>query len=177
VVAMIGQLPFVSSCRRRSHGNAAEGGHPLALFRRWSLATLLAVCLPAAARAEGQAREVGWNVVTLARNGAWGAASADLQGHAIAAALRKCVTMAKQQSDCGAEFAIIKGGWVVALRCGDHRVLGTGGSLEAAEKAALSQEKELRAGYSHELPLCQRILTVDPDGVVTAAKATLPIED
>src|SRR5262245_41406992 len=61
-------------------------------------------------------------VVTLSQDGSWGVAAAS-QGPAIAAAIRDCRTMADGPSDCGAQLATTRGGWVVAKLCGDHKII------------------------------------------------------
>ena len=100
-------------------------------------------------------------VVTLARDGSWGVATAASQGPAIAAAVRDCQAMAAGPSDCGAQFATTRGGWVVAKLCGDHKIIATAESREAAEHAALVRETSLQRLYA-----CTRVLTVNPQGVV-----------
>lgn len=100
-------------------------------------------------------------VVTLARDGSWGVATAASQGPAIAAAVRDCRAMAAGPSDCGAQFATTRGGWVVAKLCGDHKIIETGQTREVAEQAALARELSLK-----RLVACTLGLTVSPGGVV-----------
>jgi hypothetical protein len=109
-------------------------------------------------------------VVTLARDGSWGVATAASQGPAIAAAIRDCRAMAGGPSDCGAQFASTRGGWVVAKLCGDRKIIVTAMTLEAAEREAQAQEMSLK-----RLHACTRALTVDPHGVVVPGQsAPLP---
>ena len=103
-------------------------------------------------------------VVTLARDGSWGLATAGSQGQAIAAAIRDCRAMAAAPSDCGAQFTTTRGGWVIANLCGDHKIIVAAETREAAEKAALSREGDLKRSYAPDLPPCRRVLTVDPRG-------------
>ena len=100
-------------------------------------------------------------VVTLAGDGSWGVATAASQGPAIAAAIRDCRAMASRPTDCGAQFATSRGGWVVARLCGDHKIIATGETREAAEQAVLARELSLK-----RLAACTRDLTVSPGGVV-----------
>jgi hypothetical protein len=109
-------------------------------------------------------------VVTLARDGSWGVATAGSQGQAIAAAIRDCRAMAAAPSDCGAQFATARGGWVVASLCGDHKIIATAETLERAELAALVREADLRRLHAPNLPPCRRVLTVDPRGAVLPAQ-------
>src|SRR5262245_29809119 len=62
-------------------------------------------------------------VVTMTQNGSWGVASAGSQGQAIAAAIRDCRVMAGGPSDCGAQFATTRGGWIIANLCGNHKMI------------------------------------------------------
>jgi hypothetical protein len=100
-------------------------------------------------------------VVTLARDGSWGVGMAPSQGLAIAAALRDCRAMAAAPTDCGAQFITTRGGWVVAKLCGDHKIMVSGETREAAEQVALAREMSLNRLYA-----CTRVLTVGPGGVV-----------
>lgn len=105
-------------------------------------------------------------VVTLARDGSWGVATAGSQGQAIAAAIRDCRAMAGAPSDCGAQFATARGGWVIANLCGGHKIMATAETRDGAEQAALVREMDLKRLYVPDLPPCRRVLTVDPRGAV-----------
>jgi hypothetical protein len=105
-------------------------------------------------------------VVTLARDGSWGVATAASQGPAIAGAVRDCRAMAGGSSDCGAQFATTRGGWILAKLCGGHKIIVTAETREAANQAALARELALK-----RLHVCTRVLTVDPYGVVLPAQA------
>ena len=104
-------------------------------------------------------------VVTLARDGSWGVATAGSQGQAIAAAIRDCKAMAAAPTDCGAQFVTTRGGWVIANLCGDHKLIVVAETREAAEQAALVREADLKRLYVPDMPPCRRVLTVDPRGV------------
>src|SRR5262245_22343211 len=106
-------------------------------------------------------------VVTLARDGSWGVATATSQGPAIAGAIRDCRAMAGGASDCGAQFATTRGGWVVAKLCGDDKIVVTAETRQAADQAALVRELALK-----RLQVCTRVLTVGPHGVVLPAQTT-----
>lgn len=110
-------------------------------------------------------------VVTLARDGSWGVATAGSQGQAIAAAIRDCRAMAAAPNDCGAQFMTTRGGWVVANLCGDHKIIADAETREAAEQAAFSRETDVRRYYVRDMPPCRRILTLDPRGVVLPSPA------
>jgi hypothetical protein len=110
-------------------------------------------------------------VVTLARDGSWGVATAGAQGRAIAAAVRDCKAMAAAPNDCGAQFMTTRGGWVVANLCGDHKIIAVAETREAAEQAAFLRESDVRRLYVPDMPPCRRILTMDPRGVVIPSQA------
>jgi hypothetical protein len=105
-------------------------------------------------------------VVTLARDGSWGVATASSQGPAIAAAVRDCRAVAAAPTDCGAQFVTTRGGWVVARLCGDHKIMVSAATREAAEQAALAREMSLKRLYA-----CTRVLTVAPGGVILPSQA------
>ena len=108
-----------------------------------------------------------WTVVTLARDGSWGVGTGDHVGPAIASAIRKCSAMSAGNSDCGAEFMAIRKGWTLGVLCGDHRVLVAAKELVNADREAHLRECDLRALYGEALPICWRVMTVDPDGFAT----------
>jgi hypothetical protein len=130
------------------------------------LPAVLMAAAPSAAQDHGE-----WTVVTLARDGSWGVGNSELQGQALASALRKCSAMS-QESDCGAEFTAVRRGWTLGLLCGDHRVLVAARELVNADREAQHRECDLKTLYGVGLPICWRVITVDPDGFVT--KGTRP---
>jgi len=105
-------------------------------------------------------------VVTLARDGSWGVATAGSTGEAIAIAVRACRAMARATTDCGAQFTAARGRWVVANLCGDHQIITSADTLHEAEAAALAREIQTRRIYVPRLPPCRSMLTVDPVGTV-----------
>jgi hypothetical protein len=76
--------------------------------RRLRIACL--ALLVAASGLSAAADETNWIVVTVARNGNWGIASARTQGEAIAGAVLGCQTMTADESDCGAELVAFRSG-------------------------------------------------------------------
>jgi hypothetical protein len=107
-----------------------------------------------------------WTVVTIARHGSWGVATASSQSQAIATAIRDCKAMAETPSDCGAMFTTIRGGWTLAKLCGDEKIIETGKTLQEAEQAALYREIDLSLFYVPALPPCRLVLMVDPHGII-----------
>ena len=64
-----------------------------------------------------------WTVVTLAQNGAWGAATDELLSQGIATARRDCMVMAVVQTDCAAKFTAIRSGWTLGVLCGTYQII------------------------------------------------------
>jgi len=110
-----------------------------------------------------------WTVVTMARDGSWGIGIGPHIGQANAAAIRECRAMSSGGSDCGAEFAATRGGWIIGLRCDDYRILVAENELKDAETVALDREIDLKQLYVPDLPACHRVLTVNPGGATTTA--------
>jgi hypothetical protein len=103
-----------------------------------------------------------WSVLTMARDGSWGVACRSSQPEAIAEAIRFCRGLAGDaSSDCGAQIAATRGGWMIGNLCGDHRIMATGSTLMEAEQEALNKEISLQLSYVPELPPCRRMVTVD----------------
>src|ERR1700730_9631212 len=97
--------------------------------------------------------ETNWTVLTVARNGNWGIASARTQGEAIAGALLRCQAMTANESDCGAELVAFRSGLALALMCGDHRVIVTANDAEEADSAALDRLVTLRGLHGPDFPV------------------------
>lgn len=132
-----------------------------ALIAALALLLLLSIAIPANAVDLDEL-----TVVTVARDGSWGLATAGSQGPAIATAIRDCQLMAGGPSDCGAQFVTTRGGWVVATVCGDHKIIVAAQTREAAERAALVRETSLNRFYP-----CAQVLTVDPRGIVLRSQS------
>jgi hypothetical protein len=137
---------------------------------RWSRTACLALFL-AASGLSAAADETNWTVLTVARNGNWGIASARTQGEAIAGALLRCQAMTANESDCGAELVAFRSGLALALMCGDHRVIVTANDAEEADSAALDRLVTLRGLHGPDFPVCQHLLQIDSYGVLTTFKA------
>jgi hypothetical protein len=136
--------------------------------------SILAFGFSLAANTPAQALDLDkMTVVTLARDGSWGVASAARQGEAIAEAVRDCRARPSAPKDCGAQFVTTRGGWVIANLCGDHKIIVAAESREAAEVAVLARAIDLRRQHVLDMPPCRRILTVDPRGAVLLDQAAL----
>jgi hypothetical protein len=127
--------------------------------------------LAESARSENSHRSQGtrghpWTVATMAPDGAWGVATRPFIYQAIAAAVSSCRRMSGQNIGCGAQLKVIRGGWIVAMRCGRMNILAAEASVDAVESAAAGQENELRLAYAEQVPHCVRLMTVNPFGNV-----------
>ena len=118
------------------------------------------LCLPA------YTAEVDWTAVTLAKDGSWGVATDSSQGVAIAAAIRNCKSMSPIANDCGSLLSTIRGGWSLAILCGNYNIVVSRPTIAEAEQAALYREIDLHMFYVPDLPSCRRVLTVDPAGQI-----------
>jgi hypothetical protein len=110
-----------------------------------------------------------WTVVTLAQNGAWGAATDESLSQAIATARRNCMAMAVVLTDCAAKFTAIRSGWTLGVLCGTYSIIVAERDLSEAEAALRNREYEL-ASFHVDFPPCERVITVDPTGAVRAAR-------
>src|SRR5262249_33636547 len=149
-----------------AHSRTRGGGRiavTAVLIAALGLPLLLSVATPAKAVELDEL-----TVVTLARDGSWGVATAGSTGEAIATAVHACRAMAGAPTDCGAQLTTARGKWVLANLCGDHQIIVSAGTLEDAAATAREREIETRRSYLPDLPSCRRILAVDPAGVVVA---------
>jgi hypothetical protein len=134
-------------------------------------ATCFAVFIGASPLPAAAEETTNWTVLTVARNGNWGIATARTQGEAIAGAVFRCLAMTADESDCGAELVAFKSGLAMALLCGDHRVIVTANELAEADRFALDRVVLLRELYGAGFPACQHLLRIDSSGALTTFKA------
>ncbi len=109
-------------------------------------------------------------VLTMALNGAWGAATDDYVGRAVSVAISDCRRRFRRVAGCGALQTTVQAGWSLGIHCGNTNILVAEKTLVEAEQAAIDQEVELRRQYG-DLPPCVRVVTVDPSGIVVAPYA------
>ena len=115
--------------------------------------------------------ETYWTVLTVARNGNWGIATALTRSEAIAGALLRCQTMTDDESDCGAELVAFRSGLALALMCGEHRIMVTAENAEQADSSALERLLALRDLYGPDFPACRHLLQIDCHGALTTFRA------
>lgn len=110
-------------------------------------------------------------VLTMTSNGEWGAATRELVGAAISAAIADCKQRFRRAKSCGVLQTTVREGWSLGIRCGDKSILVAEKMLIEAEQAAIDREIELRRQYGSDLPPCVRVVSVDPSGAVVAPYA------
>jgi hypothetical protein len=110
-----------------------------------------------------------WTVLTLASDGAWGVATDDAVNRTIASAINACRAKSKRSSDCGAKFVSIRGGWSIALLCGEQTIITAAKERVHAEHRAAERESELRQVHRRNMPPCAQVVTVNPYGSVVGS--------
>ena len=110
-------------------------------------------------------------VLSMASGGAWGAATNDLVGVAISAAIADCRRRSRQENGCGAYQMTVRAGWSLGIRCGERNILVAEKTLLEAEQAAIDREVDLRRQYGSELLPCVRLVSIDPSGTIIAPYA------
>src|SRR5215471_6208474 len=83
----------------------------------------LAICAPCSALAQPEFEIAPTTVLTMAPNGAWGAATDDSVGTAIAGAIAYCNRRQRGPVGCGASYTTIRAGWSLGIRCGGQNIL------------------------------------------------------
>jgi hypothetical protein len=131
----------------------------------------LAIAAPWAAFAQPEFETAPTTVLTMAPNGAWGAATDDSVGAAIAAAIARCNGRRQRAIGCGASFTTVRGGWSLGLRCGEENILVSEKTLIEAEQSAIDREIALRRLRAPDMPPCVRVVSVDPLGAIVAPYA------
>jgi hypothetical protein len=107
-----------------------------------------------------------WTVLTLASTGAWGTATDDFMGRALAFAIGNCRAMSGLAIGCGARSSATRAGWSVGVLCGNTPIIAARKQLAEAERAVADREIELRQVYLRDMPRCVRVVTVDPNGAI-----------
>jgi len=109
-----------------------------------------------------------WNVLTMAPDGSWGAATESMSSRGIENAVAECRFKYGKEIGCGGYILEFQRGWVLGVRCGNENILAAARELADAERLALWRENQLRTVYARNLPPCGRVVTIDPRGAVTA---------
>ena len=144
--------------RNRNRGRKPEIAYHWVQIANSIVLVMLAITLFSVASTVVHADEPwdrDWTVVTMARDGSWGVGIDGHMAAANAAAIRECRAMSSGGSDCGAELATTRGGWILGYRCGQYRILVAADDL-ARPKWRLSIEKSTSS--SSTCPTCRLVV-------------------
>jgi hypothetical protein len=107
-----------------------------------------------------------FTVLTMAPDGAWGTATEPRINRAIFLAVENCKAMSGAKIGCGAYMTTVRGGWSLGIRCGRENIIIADRDLAEAEERARRREADLRERYVSDMPACERVVTVDPNGTI-----------
>jgi hypothetical protein len=108
--------------------------------------------------------------VAIAPDGTSGTATDAFANVALGDAIKDCQRQSKAAIGCGYQSTFVRQGWSLVFRCGAGSLLVAENELADAERAALLQERNMRARFIPNMPPCVRTTTVDPYGTVVAPK-------
>lgn len=136
---------------------------------------------PAAVNAQSETPEwhFDWVALTVARNGAWGAASSGSIMRAMVQAIAECRRRSGPggSGDCGGEITTVRASWSLAYACGDYTFISNGATPADAKLAAIERAVDIKELLGIELPACQLLVSVNSDGKVeiTSPRETLAV--
>lgn len=107
-----------------------------------------------------------WVALTVARNGAWGAATNVSIMRAMVQAIAACRRMSgpNGSGDCGGEITTVRAAWSLAYACGDQTFIANGTTSADARLAAIDRASDLREILGLDLPPCTLLVAVGQDG-------------
>jgi hypothetical protein len=161
----VGSLDKPASRERNMIGRTFLGAIGAVAVTLGSLDAPLAQSAPQPAAIEEWAHE--FTVLTMAPDGAWGAATDSQVNRAISLAISNCKAMSGAALGCGAYQTTVRGGWSLGIRCGRETIIVADRDLAEAEHRARKREIELRTQYVPDMPPCVRVVTIDPNGAVS----------
>jgi hypothetical protein len=109
------------------------------------------------------------SVLTMSHDGSWGADTQLSLDDALQNAIARCKKMRGLKLGCGAYVISIEHGWLLGSRCGIRSILSSGATRAEAEADADLRERNMRRDFVPGLPACQRVVFVDPNGVIDNA--------
>jgi hypothetical protein len=109
------------------------------------------------------------SVLTMSHDGSWGADTQLSLDDALQNAIARCKKMRGLRIGCGGYVISIEQGWLLGSRCGTRSILSSGGTRDEAEADADLRARIMRRDYVPNLPACQRIVFVNPNGTVEEA--------
>ena len=112
-----------------------------------------------------------WVVLTVARNGAWGAATNASIMRAMVQAIAACRRMSGPggSGDCGGEITTVRASWSLAYACGEYTFIANGDTSAEARLAAIDRAVDLKEIIGFELAPCTLLVAVDSAGRVSPA--------
>jgi hypothetical protein len=109
-----------------------------------------------------------WLALTIAPDGAWGAAASGNVNTAMTTAIAQCKDRSSRPRDvltgCGALLRTARNGWGIAEICGRHWTVSVEPTLAEAEFHLRTWKLSMKYEYGVILPQCHRVITVGPDG-------------
>jgi hypothetical protein len=124
--------------------------------------------IPPTSAAAGDDWQKDVTVLTIAPDGTWGAATDGSISRAIANAIGDCKSRYQREIGCGYQLTSVRAGWSLGIRSGNQNIIVAARTLVEAEQAAINREVELRQVYVPDMPPCIRVVSVDPQGAITA---------
>jgi hypothetical protein len=111
-----------------------------------------------------------WVALTLAPDGAWGAAATQNLDAAMAGAISDCQERSTRppgsMTGCGALLRMAPNGWGIAEVCGKDWHVSVERTLADAEFSIRAWKLSMQYERGATLPDCRRVVTVGPDGNV-----------
>lgn len=106
------------------------------------------------------------SVLTMAHDGSWGTDMQLSLDDALQNAIARCKKMRGLKIGCGGYVISIEGGWLLGSRCGTRSILASGATRAEAEADADLRAGNMRRDFVPDLPACQRLVSVDPNGAI-----------
>lgn len=132
--------------------------------------TALFAATPGSANAELADWEHDWVALTVAQNGAWGAATHANLTRAMMQAIRDCARKSGPAgNDCGAEITTVRASWSLAYACGDYTFISNGATAADTRIAAIERAIDLKDIIGLTLPPCELVVAIDPEGRILPA--------
>ena len=109
------------------------------------------------------------SVLTMSHEGSWGADAQISLDDALQNAIARCKKMRGLRIGCGGYVISVENGWLLGSRCGTRSILSSGVTRAEAETDADYREKNMRRDFVPNLPACQRVVFVAPNGAIEDA--------
>src|SRR5262245_10896897 len=110
--------------------------------------------------------DADWVALTMAPDGAWGAAASPRIDLAMIGAIQRCKERSsrrKEPTGCGSIVRVRQDGWGVAATCNGHWNVFVYSLLQEAELAMEGWQRRISLEYEVDLSNCREV-TVGPDG-------------